>query len=98
MVTHNFEESLKFDNNFVIDKNYCISLMNNNGAVRKAIVVVPARGKPRITIKTHITGSLYYLTTYKVVKNELVYVSITAQPHAIKNFDALIPEKNISFY
>jgi hypothetical protein len=94
-----FEERLKFDYSFTINREHAVTLTKNGVKVRDALVFLPTRGKPRIIIKTHVSGTYYKLTIYNIVGNDMTYRGSVGVPYSVEQFDKLVanPEATIEF-
>jgi hypothetical protein len=97
MTKSTFEERIKFEHSLTIGKDHPVTLTKNGQKVREVLVYIPNRGFPRVTLKTHVAGTHYRLTIYKIKRDEMIYHGSLGALHAVENFDALVanPETSI---
>lgn len=94
-----FEERLKFDYSFAINREHPVTLTKDGNKVRNALVFLPTRGVPRLIIKTHVAGTFYKLTIYNVRGDDLQYRGSVGVPYSVEQFDKLVanPVATIEF-
>jgi hypothetical protein len=94
-----FEERLKFNHGFTINREHPVTLTKNGVKVRDALVFIPTRGFPRIIIKTHVAGSIYKLTIYNIKGNDMEFRGSVGVPYSVEQFDKLVanPEATIEY-
>lgn len=99
MTNRTFEERLKFDFGFTINKEHPVTLTKNGNRVREVLVFIPTRGFPRVILKTHVAADYYKLTTYLVKGNDMEYRGSVGTPYSIEQFDKLVsnPEATIEY-
>jgi hypothetical protein len=99
MTKRTFEERIKFDYGFTINKEHPVCLTKNGTLVRFALVYIPSRGLPRVIIKTHVAGDYYRLTIYNIKGDEMNYRGSVGVPYSIEQFDKLMaaPVASIEF-
>lgn len=99
MTKRTFEERLKFDYGFTINREHPVNLTKDGNIVRVALVFIPARGFPRVIIKTHVAGDFYKLTIYNIKGDEMQYRGSVGVPYNVEQFDKLVsnPETSIEY-
>jgi hypothetical protein len=99
MTKRTFEERIKFDHGFTINREHPVTLTKDGNKVRDVLVFIPSRGFPRVILKTHVAGNSYLLTTYRVKGNFLEYHGNGGTLYGIEQFDKLIqnPEATIEY-
>lgn len=90
MTKRNFEERLKFDYGFTINREHPVRLTKGGELVRVALVFIPTRGFPRVIIKTHVAGDFYKLTIYNIKGDEMQYRGSCGVPYSIEQFDKMV--------
>lgn len=96
-MAHNFEERVKYDYGFLIGRKYPVILYKNGMQVRHAVVYIPSRGRPRLSIKVHLHGNVYAINTNLIDKDELVYLGYSSAPAVVDEWNLMVadPEATI---
>ena len=90
MTKRTFEERIKFDHGFTINKEHPVTLTKGGNKVRDVLVFIPTRGYPRIILKTHVVGDFYKLTIYNIIGDEMQYRGSVGVPYNVEQFDKLV--------